>query len=1303
MGAGTMIGDRFEILRLASSGGMGEVYEAQDQKTGQRAAIKIVNAMVAGRFGREVDILAALEHPQIVRYLAHGTLPSGALYLAMEWLPGEDLSSRVARGPLAVAETITLAQLVAGALGFAHARGVVHRDLKPSNLFLVGGVVEGVKILDFGVAHLLAAPRMTQTGTIVGTPRYMAPEQARGDAGLDARADVFSLGCVLYECVTGEAAFDGPHPMAVLTRILFEEPLSMRAKQPGVSQALEALIARMLAKRAVDRPRDGREVAEVLRALADGSPAAAGEMTMSRVPTTLTGNEQRAVAVLLLGAPTHLVAAPARALYEMMDAAETVEMDDHGALDYQVKRYGGQLEHLRNGSAAVVLTGPDMATDLAARAARCALSLRALAEGRPIALALSHATTGERSPMGPAIDRAARLLRRDIANDGTAIVCDEVVVGLLDGRFDVRETPLGFALHREVEPWEGMRTLLGKATPCVGRERELGALEQLVDECAEEGEVRIVLVTAPAGAGKSRLAQEFLRHVKERKEPIAIWMCRGDPLSAGSAFSMLGQPLRRASGIQEGEPLEVRRQKLLGRVAERVASGAQRRVAEFLGEFIGAPFPDEDSLSLRAARSDAQLMTEQMRAAFIEFLGAELAVSPVVIVLEDLQWGDRPTVQFLDRALRDLRYRPLFVLALARPEVHKIFPDLWKDRHLEVLGLRALPRKAIERLVRHVLGESVDQETLDRLARLSEGNAFYLEELIRCTAQRPRAELPETVLAMVQSRLATLDDDSRLLVRAASVFGEVFWAGGLMALLGSTSRAPRMTERLAELIDREVLVKRVDSRFPGEEEVAFRHALLREGAYGMLTDEDRALGHQLAGDWLEQRGEQNMLVLAEHFEKGGDGERAGSYYLRAAEQALAGGDAMSTMTHVRRGLAGDLPAALRVRLLGTLCEAIVWHPELLTAVTPSAEELSRAAERGSRPWVQAMCAKLNGAMHAGKLDQFLETLGALGEIEPIEATAGPLSFGLATGMYLLDLHGQISVTNTYTERLAMVAHTTQDREPLASILWHIVCGGRAGYALKDPFGGFEHSNAAVSLAGSVGHSRYIGIGQLFLSMNLWLLGGHAEAERRLRQITLPDEEASYLSPIRPFCLAWLLAERGAFDEARAWARHLAMSGRARRLPSEQGLGHWVLAEVQRRAGELAAAEDEIHAALGCVSPRDHAGALATLAAIHLARGRHDEALVVAKEAISRAESAGACSLFFRDAFLRLTYAECLDAVRDRVAARTAILAARQWILDIAEKIGDAALRESFLHQVPENRTLFDLALRWAPDEAQGGS
>src|SRR5262249_34456518 len=209
----------------------------------------------------------------------------------------------------------------------------------------------------------------------------------------------------------------------------------------------------------------------------------------------------------------------------------------------------------------------------------------------------------------------------------------------------------------------------------------------------------------------------------------------------------------------------------------------------------------------------------------------------VLLVLEDLHWGDGATVRFIDAALRDLGDKPWMVLAPARPEVHEVFPKLWAGRRVQEIQVPALGRKASERLARQVLGEEIGAETMERLIARADGNAFYLEELIRATAERRGEGLPETVVAMVQSRLAALEDDDRRVLRAAAVFGEVFWPGGVVALLGGAERAQGAPRRLLGLVEREVLVQRAESRFSGEVDLAFRHVLLREGAYAMLTEE----------------------------------------------------------------------------------------------------------------------------------------------------------------------------------------------------------------------------------------------------------------------------------------------------------------------------------------------------------------------------------------------------------------------------------------------------------------------------------
>jgi eukaryotic-like serine/threonine-protein kinase len=277
-------------------------------------------------------------------------------------------------------------------------------------------------------------------------------------------------------------------------------------------------------------------------------------------------------------------------------------------------------------------------------------------------------------------------------------------------------------------------------------------------------------------------------------------------------------------------------------------------------------------------------MGEQMRQAFVDFLQAECAAHPLVLVLEDLHWGDPPTIRFVDAALRALHEQPLLVLALARPEVHEALPRLWDGRALVELALTPLTRRASERLAREVLGDSVPAALIKGIVDRADGNAFYLEELIRAASLGKGAALPETVLAMVHARLFGLDPEARRVLRAASVFGQSFCRGGVSALLGGAD----VEGWLAALAHQEVISVDAGGKFPGEAEYTFRHSLLREAAYGMLTEDDRAVGHRLAGEWLERAGEVDASVLAEHFERGGETTRAAAWYRRAAERAASG-------------------------------------------------------------------------------------------------------------------------------------------------------------------------------------------------------------------------------------------------------------------------------------------------------------------------------------------------------------------------------------------------------------------------------
>ena len=375
----------------------------------------------------------------------------------------------------------------------------------------------------------------------------------------------------------------------------------------------------------------------------------------------------------------------------------------------------------------------------------------------------------------------------------------------------------------------------------MGREWELDALTWILDECIEEPETRVVVVTGPAGMGKSRLGAEFVDRVLQRDDEVAVWVGRGDSLRAGSTLDLLAQALRGALEIHGDEPLAERRDKIRARVAQHVPARDRQRVTEFLGELVGTPFPngDEGSAQLRAARHDAQLMSEQMRNAWMDFLQAETSAHPVLMVLEDLHWGDFGTVRFIDTALRDRSKQPWMVLALARPEVYEVFPKLWggAPETCRRSGSRSWGARRASAWCGRCSGDSVGPDTIDRLVRQADGNAFYLEELIRAVAEGRDHALPETVLAMVEDAAgAAVGRCEAGCCARASVFGEVCWEGGVATLLGGAMSATAVGEWLTKLVEQEALAVRPKGRFPEEREYTFP---ARAAPRGRVRDLDR--------------------------------------------------------------------------------------------------------------------------------------------------------------------------------------------------------------------------------------------------------------------------------------------------------------------------------------------------------------------------------------------------------------------------------------------------------------------------------
>jgi len=1282
---------------------MGLVYEARDTESGRTVALKLMHATLdsepARRFTREAQVLSGLRHPGIVSYVAHGVTEDGQPFLAMEWLEGEDLQRRLARQALAFSEVLLLLRRVSEVLAVAHAQGIIHRDIKPSNLFLCGGKVEELKLLDFGLARVVATSQpLTGSRIVLGTPGYMAPEQASSQEDITPSADIFSLGCVLYECLAGQSPFHAPHLAAILAKILYAEPVPLRVLRPALPVTLERLVERMLAKNPGQRIVDGQHLLQALGELGafQGPPPPPPKMALQ--PVGEHEAELHLVSVLMAAPelPSKEALTPPLGPQEVARLSQRLE-----PLLQQLRARGAKASLLADHSLlATFRLEQGTATDQAALAGHCALFVKERWPEGMVVLTTGLSLRGKPQPVGEVMDRAGELLRQMESQripTSSYVAVDETTSGLLEPQFEFeRATPGTFLLLREHLDADASRPLLGRPTPCVGREQELTMLEAALVSCVEDSAARAVLVTAPAGTGKSRLRHEFIRRLERRGPRPPALFGRADPMMAGSAYSLLGNAVRRLCGIADGEPLETRRGKLSRRVCRYLLPEQMKDTAEFLGELCGVPFAIEDSPKLRAAREDPPLMRQQVLRAMVSFLRAELAQGPVLVLLEDLHWADTPSVRLVDELLGALTDCPLMVLALARPEVKELFPRLW-TRWLQEVPLRGLSQKASSRLVHEVLGPGVSPAVVTRLVEQAAGNALFLEELIRGVADGQGEKTPGTVLAMLQSRLQRLEAGLRRVLMAGAIFGRVFSRGGVQALVEGEMSAEDLEQHLQQLTELEVVECHLNSRAPEKTEYRFRHALVRDAAYSLVPGSLKLLGHRRAGTWLEQAGEQDPLVLAEHYQLGEDSQKAAWFFTRATERLVE---------------RQDLPGAQRCLKLALKCEP---KGTLLTELRAFemvllfyAEDFEHAYEvgrrvrpelpQGSKVWEQVMGALILVTAQSGRLADlmFLRQLF----LAPLPKPDAVPAFTQAANflVYIHSVCGQPAEAATALERMDQVCLGAE--KPDGYTLGWLYCA----------HGFFDHfhqarpwrtwswaeqgtrafldvsSEANRTATQTLGGLALAALGQLPEALDMMHEGlEHAQRSRM-----------AYPTKYAQMHLALVLGSSPKpehHEEARQLALHAVQTEKANVM--HLGMAHMALAKVAVQQGQLLEAEAQARKArevLAVFVPYQLM-AYTTLSGVLLAQQRVAEARAEAEQGVHALEKMSDAGVVSVGVWLAL--AEACFAQADTAAGERALREAVRCLRLRAEDIPEEAARERFLSQVPENARTRELAReRW---------
>ena len=868
----------YRILECLGRGGMGVVYKAWDRRLERTLALKFLPAHLSfedaakERLRAEAQAAAALDHLNICTIHEIGEAEDGQLFIAMPYYQGETLARRLERGPVPAAEVIALALQAARGLAKAHERGVVHRDIKPANLMITADGV--LKILDFGIAKLPGV-ELSPPGQRPGTVAYMSPEQVRGEP-LDGRTDVWSLGVVLHEALTGELRFQGPDQVTLLRSILDYEPRPVRTTHPAVPEELDRVLVRMLAK----HPRDRYFAADLVRdlePLAQSMPADQGPAEV------LPEGERRRITILVTA----------------LSGGERFR----STVGDVVRRHGGVVNAFEGDWVEALFGAPATHEDDPVRAVRAALELRRRLE-RPRS-GIHSGSFAVRPSEDPhrmyrledlAVPRAAHLAEG--ASPGEIRVTDDcrrAIAGLFDTDeltpIDTRgqAPPTAFRVLRESEP----RTRLEVAqrlglTAFAGRERELAVLEQgLADAIAGEG--RCLTIVGEAGMGKSRLLLELKRRLEST--PVVLLQGRCDSTESGTTYLPFIGMLRDWLGVDRGDRVTLAVPEVVARLRE-----LGPELEEFLSLYLHLlvlPSPDYP-VPRHLHGENYRLVMQEALTAFVTLAARK---RPAVVLLEDWQWADQASHGVIQQVAELVTGFPLLVVITSRPDTR----DWGHPSHRQVVPLDPMDAEASGSMLRSILGAArVPGELVTLIRERTGGNPFFLEEVTQALLEEgalelsdgtvtaigalDRLQLPETVQAVIRARLDRLDRGTREVLRLASVIGQEFTRGVLERAMDG-GRLPHALQALKAA----GVIQQV--RVVPEPVYRFKHVLTQETAAGSLLDQQRKALHGKVGEAIESlygdEIDEHLSRLVEHFSRAERWPRAVHYARRAAARAGA--------------------------------------------------------------------------------------------------------------------------------------------------------------------------------------------------------------------------------------------------------------------------------------------------------------------------------------------------------------------------------------------------------------------------------
>lgn len=931
----------YVLLEEVGYGGMATVYRAHQPSVERDVAVKVIlrarldDPEAVQRFQREARLIARLEHPHILPvYDFDGR--HDPPYIVMRYLDSGTLRDVMSRGALPLAEVSYLIQQIGSALDYAHRQGIIHRDIKPSNIMIDRD--GNAFVTDFGIARMVSGGQhITMTGALMGTPAYMSPEQAQGNMNLDHRADIYSLGVILFQMLTGNLPFAHDNNFSVLMMHVNEPIPSAIQRNPELPPAIDHITQRVLAKKPDDRYQSALELARAVALAVGGAISVAP--TRLRLLLEDQTMARSAASKAATGSSTGKSTASEQnktitALYA--SAAEFAELVDESggnervrqalrewwtAVDNIINDYGGHI-FSRSEDTMMAIWGADLTReDDAERAVRAALALQAamqqqsaaylggadeppplnIALNTGLALLTPDETSGDYTASGATISLTNRLMQQA---EGLILITHNTYTQVR-GVFEMEpDTPL--KLRRSQDTMQvyrvrsakprafrrGTRGVEGIETQLIGRESEVKALQNAFMDAIEDEETQIFTIVSEAGLGKSRLLYEFVNWSDLRPEVFWVMRGRATPEMTNRPYALLRDLVSFRYEIQDNDSPAAARQKLEAGIRQH--AGENEPMAHLLGHLVGFDF--SASPHVKGLLGDPQQLTERARQMFIRWIEALCARNPVVMEVEDVHLADDASLDLLTDLAAQHDDLPLLMICLARPSLYERRPAWGSGQSFHTrLELRPLDRRESRSLVREILQNVADvpKALRDLLVERAEGNPLYMEELVKMliddrviikqndevwTVEEERLghlEVPATLVGLLQARLDSLLYPEKLTLQRAAVVGRIFYDAALMAIdQADDFHVDNLPAVLDRLVVQDFIYERETTAFAGTTEYIFSKTMLQDVILSTLLRRQQERYNRAAALWLAQA----------------SGARAGEYYGLIADYFEKAGD-----------------------------------------------------------------------------------------------------------------------------------------------------------------------------------------------------------------------------------------------------------------------------------------------------------------------------------------------------------------------------------------------------------------------------